>query len=364
MKTATLFKIIFLLCILPTMAFASGNRDWRGKYTKEKSIKKEFKINKDAWLKIINSYGDITVVTNNGTTTTIDIQIKTNGDNEDKVQKKLDDINVEFQASSSEVYAKTIFDSRNNSSSWWSWGNNNNVNMEVNYRISIPMTNSVNLNNDYGSINLDRLEGRAILNCDYGKITTKELMADNNSISFDYTNDSYFEYIKTGKINSDYSSFTVAKTKNLDIEADYTKSNVEISENIKYNCDYGSIRVENVNNISGNGDYLTTVIGKVYGNLEIVQDYGSIRVEELTESAGNVSINSDYAGIELGYNSAYNFTFDIHLDYGSLRSESDLNFSKRVEKSSDKYYVGTYGSGGGNNVKIDSDYGSVTFKKK
>src|SRR5690606_38398151 len=100
------------------------------------------------------------------------------------------------------------------------------------------MSNSVDLSNDYGSINLDRLEGHAKINCDYGKITTKELMADNNLISFDYTNNSYFEYIKSGKINADYSSFTVAKTKDLDINADYTKSMVEIGENVSYTCDY------------------------------------------------------------------------------------------------------------------------------
>ncbi len=40
-------------------------------------------------------------------------------------------------------------------------------------------------------------------------------MADNNSISFDYTNNSYFEYIKSGKINADYSGYTVSKTKDL-----------------------------------------------------------------------------------------------------------------------------------------------------
>ena len=58
---------------------------------------------------------------------------------------------------------------------------------------------------------LGKLKGRAELSCDYGKITTKELLADNNDISFDYSNNCYFEYIKGGKINADYSGFTVSK---------------------------------------------------------------------------------------------------------------------------------------------------------
>ena len=64
--------------------------------------------------------------------------------------------------------------------------------MEINYVIKLPITNSVDLSNDYGGINLEKLEGRATISCDYGKITTKELMAENNVLSFDYTSDSYF----------------------------------------------------------------------------------------------------------------------------------------------------------------------------
>ena len=113
--------------------------------------------------------------------------------------------------------------------------------MKINYVVKMPITNHVDLSNDYGNITLGTLEGRAEISCDYGKITTKELLADNNVINFDYTNNSYFEYIKSGKINADYSGFTVAKTKDLTIVADYTKSLIEIAENVNYNCDYGSL---------------------------------------------------------------------------------------------------------------------------
>ena len=151
--------------------------------------------------------------------------------------------------------------------------------MEINYTVKLPITNSVNLNNDYGSINLDKLEGKATINCDYGKITTKELMAENNMISFDYTSNSYFEYINSGKINADYSGFTVGKTKKLDINADYTKSIIEVAEDVTFNCDYGSINVNKANNITGKGDYLTMRLGDVYKNVIIEADYGSLKID-------------------------------------------------------------------------------------
>lgn len=365
MKTKLLYKAVVVLLLFPILVLGSTNPShWNGKHTKEKTVKKEFTVNSNALLKINSSYGNVNIITYSGNKTIIEVTIKTNSNDEEKAKKKLDDISIEFNGDSNMVSAKTIFN-QSKSKSWWNWGSHNdNVNMEINYVIKLPITNSVDLKNDYGNINLDKLEGHAIINCDYGKITTKELMADNNSINFDYTNNSYFEYIKSGKINADYSGFTVAKTKDLTISADYTKSTVEIAESVNFKCDYGSMTIEKVNSVKGDGDYLTTVIGDVYKNVEIVADYGSIKINRMTANAGNIMIDSDYVGITIGYDTAYNFKFELDLDYASLRNSEGFEFIKKREESTSKYYQGFYGNASTSNlIKINSDYGSVTFKK-
>ncbi len=360
MKTALLYKAIIALFIIPTLVFGNNNSDLKGKYTKDKTINKEYIVHPDATFKVDNSYGNINIVTWDENRIVIEVHITTNGNNEEKVQKKLDQITVVFSNSPSLVSAKTKF-SKNRS--WWNWGNNN-VNMKINYTVKMPITNNVDISNDYGSINLDKLEGHAKINCDYGKITTKELMADNNILTFDYTNHSYFEYIKSGKINADYSSFTIGKTNDIDIIADYSKSVIEIAEDVSFNCDYGSITIEKANNITGDGDYLTTRIGDVYKNVSMIADYGSFKINNMTSNSGNINIESDYMKITLGYSEDYSFNFNINLSYGSLRDTDGFEFSTKNIKSRSKYYVGHYGSiNSGNTIKINSDYGSVTFKK-
>jgi len=362
MKTALLYKALITFLFIPAIVLGSNGNDWKGKHTKEKKINKEFTVNADATLEVDNSYGNLDIVTWSENRIVIEVTITTNGNDLEKVQKKLDQITVDFNGSSNLVSAKTRFN-KNKSRSWWNWGSNN-VNMKINYVIKMPITNHVDLSNDYGSINLDKLEGRASINCDYGKITTKELMADNNIINFDYTNNSYFEYIKSGKINADYSGFTVGKTNDLDINADYSKSKVEMAEDVNYNCDYGSLIIDKVNSVSGNGDYLTTRIGDVYKNINIKADYGSLKIDNMTENAGDVTIESDYMKITIGYASGYNFNFDLSLDYASLRDKDGLEFSKQNIKSSSKYYAGYHGkSNSGNHIKINSDYGSVSLNK-
>lgn len=357
------YKHYLLLLILLVSQSIISNTKWNGKHTKEKIIKKEFVVNKDALLKINNSYGNINIVTYPGTAITIEVKIKTNGNNLEQVEERLNTINVDFQASPSMVSAKTIF-GKTRSNSWWTRGRNNNVTMEVNYIVKLPITNSVDLDNDYGNINLDRLEGRATINCDYGKITTKELMADNNLIVFDYTNNSYFEYIKSGKIKADYSGFTVSKTKHLEIIADYSKSVVEVAEEVNYTCDYGSITIEKANIIKGKGDYLTARFGEIYKNIRIASDYGSIKINSMTANAGNVDINSNYTGVTIGYTPEYQFNLDCTLSYASLRGVDDFYFTKKNIRGTSKYYQGYNSHDNTNNlIKITSNYGNITFKK-
>ncbi|WP_397362906.1 hypothetical protein [Olleya sp. R77988] len=357
-----LYKLAFCL-LLPLIAF-SNTGDMDGKHTKKKTITKAFTVNSNATLKIANKYGNLDIVTWTGNTIEFEITITTNGNDAEEVQKKLDDIDVEFSATSSLVSAETII-GKKKKNSWWSWSNNNNVNMKINYVVKMPITNNVNLNNDYGSINLDTLEGHCEINCDYGKITTKELLGDNTNLNFDYSNNCYFEYIKNGKINADYSGFTVAKTKTLGIIADYTKSLVEIAENIEYNCDYGSLRVNKLNNINGNGDYLTVVLGDVYKNVNINADYGSIKIGKMTKNAENITIDSDYVGTKIGIDPEYAFDFEIDLEYGSLKGDNNFEMETKKVQHSDKYYSGYhYKKNSGNLIKINSEYGSVTFEEK
>ncbi len=360
MKRALQFKTLILLLILPLFTWASTED--KGKYTKKKTINKAYSVASNAMLSVDNSYGNVDIITWNENRVVFEITITTTGNNEEKVQEKLDAITVHFEASSNHVSAKTKF-GEGKSNSWWNWKKNDKVSMKINYLIKIPTTNNIDLNNDYGSINVDKLEGQAKINCDYGKITTKELMADNNSINFDYTKNCYFEYIKSGKINADYSGFTVSKTNKLDINADYTHSKVEIAEDVNYNCDYGHINIDKANNINGNGDYLTTIIGDVYKNITLKADYGSIKIKRMTENAGNVNIKSDYVGIKIGYVPAYHFNFNIDLQYGSLNSEG-LEFTKKIIKTTDKFYAGYYGNKtSSNTINIESEYGSISLYK-
>lgn len=351
-----MYKIALLLFLIPLVVAATEHKN---KYTKSKKVTKEYTVNKDATLAISNKYGNIHIVTGNSNNIEIEVNIITSGDNEEKVQQRLNQINIEFDGNSSNVSAKTIIGKSSNS---WSWGRKSNVNMEINYIIKMPITNNVNLSNDYGSINLDKIEGTAKINCDYGKITIGELLNSTNSINIDYTNKSTIEYLKNGNINADYSTLHVEKSGTVNLNADYSHISFGMVSDLDFNCDYGDLKIENCSNIVGNCDYMQTSIGKLFeaGNFDI--NYGSLKINALSENFKKLIVDSSYTQIKLGVNSTNSFNIEANLSYGNLKYNNNFTFNKEITKTSSKYYEGYYNSPNTNStINLKTNYGNITF---
>lgn len=366
MKT-TIYKLLFLIALSPSLV--SGNEpitnDLNGRHTKEKKISKKFNVSATSLLKVDNSYGNVDISTWDQKTVSIEVFIKTSGNDEQKVIEKLDNIRVEFNQTSAGVSAKTHFSKE--SSSWWSslFSGGSNVNMEINYVIKAPVTNNVEISNDYGHVFLDKLNGNAKISCDYGRIDIGELHGSNNILSFDYSRNSHFGYINKAKIVADYSEFTVDDAKSIDLQADYTNSNIKRVELLQFSCDYGSLKVDKVRRMKGNGDYLSTKLGEIYQSLDLDLDYGSLSIERIVKGAGEVNIKSDYTGVKIGYDREHAFSFTVNTSYGSVKGTENFEINKRKQSNTSNSYAGFHRNSSGNgNILVNTSYASVSFQQK
>ncbi|EDP70071.1 hypothetical protein FBALC1_11077 [Flavobacteriales bacterium ALC-1] len=356
------YRLVLLLLLMPFIALANTGIETT-KTTKERTIKKSFNVSSNATLKVKNSFGNLDIITWNENRIEFDITIKVSGNNAEKVQDRLDRINVEFSSSNDLVSA--ITEIGKNEKNWWSWGKKANLKMEIDYVIKMPMTNNVDLNNKFGSINLDKLKGSSKIRCDHGKITTKELLSNDNVINFNHSRNCYFEYIKEGKVTANHSGFTIAKTEKINIKANHTKSTIEAAEDVNYNCNFGAVKVDNANNIEGKGNHLTHRIGTIFKDLSLSTSHGSLKIGRIAPNANKINIDSRFTSMTIGYDTAFNFNFDLDFQHGSLRDSEGFNFSNKEIKHTSKKYNGYYGSkSSGNTVKIKSQHGSVSFKKQ
>lgn len=353
----TIYKILLILFLIPLTISATERK---GKYTKNKVLKKEYTVNENATLNVSNKYGNIGIATWSENRIVIQVSITTNGDDEEKVERRLEQIDVEFNGNSNNVSAKTIIEKT--SSSWNIWGKRNNVSMEINYLIQMPVTNNVDLNNDYGSISLDKLEGSANINCDYGKITIGELWNTDNSINIDYTNKSIIERLEGGTINADYSTLHIDRSNRINLNADYSHLSFGMVAVLEFNCDYGSLKIGDSGNVSGNSDYMHTTVEKLRGRGDFDMDYGSLKIEELGKEFKNITVKSSYTNTKIGVNPDGNFSLNATLNYGNLKYGNGFTINKEIIKTTSKYYEGYYNTANSEStITIKSSYGSITF---
>lgn len=351
---------LLLALLIPTLLVANPTK---GKYEKERVIKKKFNVSASALLKVDNAYGNLHLTTWKENRVEMEIIIRAEGNDQDKVIEKMEGVEIDFTASGSMVSAKTIFN--NKRSGWsWNWGSSN-VNLSVHYNIRMPESNSVDLENDYGNILIDKLDGHAKIECDYGRIEIGSLNGKNNQIKFDYTSKSTIGYIRSGTIHADYSGMTIEKAGDLDIQSDYSSISVNQMNNLNYDSDYGSLEIGAAQNVNGVGDYISTKLGVLHGNIFIEADYGSVKIEEMAANAGNLTIISDYTGVKIGYNAGYSFQFEIETKYAGVNGKDSFEMLVSKEKASERYFKGYYGNPStSNRMNIISKYGGVSFTRK
>lgn len=348
--------LIAMFLVVPMLSIANPKKNtWD--YEKTKTIKKQYDVNADAMLSIKNKYGNVDVISWDQNRVEIEVTITVSGNNESKVIDRLSKIDVNFENSRSAVSAKTSIE--NNSKGWYN--SNNKMNYQIDYKVKVPVTNSVDLNNDYGTITLNEIKGKAEINCDYGKIIIGSLFHENNSINIDYTSDSEIEFMNGGSINSDYSKFRIEKAKKVELNADYTDSVFEHIEALNFVCDYGNIEVKSANIIEGHGDYVTMRFGTIYKKLSIQADYGGIKVDKLMKGFDSIDIHTDYAGIKIGLDSDVSFDFIAKLSYAGFDyDEQNITYLKKVVKSSSSYFEGFVNKeNSGSKMEISSEYGGV-----
>jgi hypothetical protein len=358
----TLYKILLVCFLIPIGVDAGHGYD----HTKTKKLSKRFDVSKNCEVEVDNSFGSITITTWDKPVVAMDIEVIVSGNNLDRVQERLKAVDVVFQSSNDYVGAQSKNISNNDSGGFWSLfsGKNNSGKIEVNYVIKMPVTGSIDISNDYGAVILDRIEGRANISCDFGRLDLGELMHQDNELRFDYTKQSHVDYIRGGKIQADFSGIQIDRADNIEVKGDYSQFEIQKVEKLDFNGDFTTLDVKELKHIEGRGDYSTTKLGRVSDRVLMTTDFGSIKIDELRDGFSEVTLRSDYTSIDVRYERSAKFNFDVDTEYASINLDNNVELNLSERDGSDKRKAGHVNSRNGGEVRIKSSFGGVTLKSK
>ena len=340
------FKIGLLLLVLtPFFTF--------GQYTKTKEVKKNYNVSGNGNLTIDGKYGDVHVETWDRKEVDLVVKISVTKRSESKAQEYLDKISININDGSAENLSfKTELDGNFN--------NKSGEKMEIEYRVKVPVTLNMWLENSYGNLYLDDTKGEIGLDIAYGNLKVGNI-AGPLEFKLSYGNGEINE-VSNGDVVVRYSNLEVGNAGDVEVTNSYSNINFANAKDIDLSNKYGNTTWRSLNKLKGYSKYGTVKVDKLHESLVFDVNYGGgIKIGWISKDFDRIEVESSYASVSMKFEQGMSAMLDAEMKYCELKNYNiEFDHSYIDESGSMKQYEGKLGKGGfASKIKIKSEYGNV-----
>ncbi|PLX14455.1 MAG: hypothetical protein C0594_00040 [Marinilabiliales bacterium] len=359
------YKITVLSTILILLLVNLGQAQLFKEYEK---ITKAYSVGPGMTVEVDNKYGKLHVVPWNKDSVRFDIEILTEGDSEEKMEKINDNIKIDFTETSFYIVAKTDFGTKYSGF----FGDikelaesisSSNREVEINYIIYIPEYVDLKLTNKYGDIYSSNLKGNVNIQLSNGDLKLNNL-SGNADINVRF-GDAVINSVNDARISLYFSELFLKKGKNLNFDTKSSKITVEQSEILKITSKRDKYYLQQVKNIYGNSSFSDFWIYDINKESNFTVKYGHFNMEYIQPEFSIINLTSKYSDINLFFDKKAAFNFDICYEDTELMipAENSTVENKILEgDEKKKLSIGNIGSGKTNSVlKIASEEGSINI---
>jgi hypothetical protein len=315
-KLIKLFKIALpLLLLVQVNGFAQddkndnkndNNNDGKKKYefVKKKSVNKSYNVSSSDKLNIENSFGKVEVKTWDRNEIKVDVEVEVSANTDALAQKVLDRISVSDEKSGKEISFKTSMKDINNSKG-------DKSSMTINYSISMPATNPLQIKNDFGATIVPDLRGEVDLVSNFGSLTAGNL------------------------------------------------SNVK-----KIQVEFGRAKIESINNGNLVIKYSNSTLGKLSGNIRMNAEFSTGIKMDIDNRLTGLDVKASYSTLNLKPSVDMSASYTINTSFGTLKNRTAIKFDGDDEDKNDRgpkfdhQYNGRSGSGT-IQIKVNTSFGNV-----
>jgi hypothetical protein len=290
-----LFSLVTCLALvfasLPVLAQDEEKKERkRYEHFKERNISKTYSASGNS-LDILNSFGDVKVITWDKNEIKVDIHIEASSTDKEHAESTFAAITVKDNQSGNKISFETDHaDSKKNDNC-----KNCNSTMVVDYEIHMPAGNTLKIDNSFGGIVIPDYNGTVSLTSKFGSLTTGKLQ----------------------------------KAQVLHVE--FGKANVKSVGNIEAEFKFSKINIDNL-----------------YGANKIDMEFCSFSKLGLASDLSSLKINESYSTLNLKPASGLTLSFDISTSFGSVEDRTNIGVKRtdspeKYGPDSERHYEG--GSG-------------------
>ncbi len=341
-----LFKPKRLLILLALM---SGTLATAQDHTDKRSVNRSFPVSQETTLEVHNKYGKIQVATWEKDSVAIEVDIKLSESSNSKLKKLKEGTQIAFTGSKSYIVAKTVIESESGriASELKSIGNTisgSNKRIEINYMIYLPAHMDVVLNNKFGDIYMDDLDGQVDITLSNGVLKANRL-SGNASISLSFGN-GMIKSLGSANMKLSYSDMVLNKVSQLDLSSKSSKLNVDSVNVLKIDSRRDKLYFTHAEYIYGSSNFTQIWVYDLLRESDLYMKYGELTIEHIMPDFSKLYVESDYTDMTLYFDREASLDLDIlHHKKALLRLPGSEVLSEETPSGKDHFKtVGTMGS--------------------
>lgn len=339
--------LIAAVCLSTTTLSAKGLEE----YTK--TVSKEFTVTSDTHIAFKNKFGKVHVTTGSGNKVTIEVVVKVDAKSQEKGQKLLDGIEIQFEESAKMLMAETEFKFSNKEKSKI---------LQVDYKVTMPAANQLSIRNKFGDVYVSDLSGKFALDLSYGNVKCDNLKGDGNTIDMSFSQ-GHIAAMGTAEVDLSYSELEVDKASSLNVDSEFSEFKIGGATDANIDSQYDTYKINNIGKLNADWQFSTVEIGSLSGELVVDSQYGAIEVGNVSKGFSRINIDSQFGDVKIIFESGAGYKLSAQVSMGGLNYPKSGSEVKVTEKNhTNMSYAGTVGGGGAASVELDTQYGHISLK--
>lgn len=341
------FKLMLLLLVTVTVTLHAEE------YTKK--VHRGFVKSQITALNISNKFGTIEIHDSGGDSVTVDARVTIKNVNESKARQLLELIDINIGKNGGLLEVETII-----TDNFKTKGN-----FTINYKINIPKDRNLTVNNKFGNVVLQVLEGEGHFTVAYGNLTAGNLNSPGNSTIWLDLSYGKADIESLNRMNGEvrYSKVFIGTAGKMELETKYSGLDVKKMENLQLESKYDDISAGEISGITANSKYTNYDIDKLNRNMHLDTEYGSVRIGQVGADFNTIEITNSYGGITIGLEGMV-YQLDAECEYCDVKYPDSRFIGNRIRDNQKFRVKGTVGATNtGKNVLIRSRYGEVKLEE-
>jgi hypothetical protein len=305
---------------------------WAQLYTKK--IYKSYRINSTTTVDLFNKYGKVHVITWDTDSVRFEVNLRIQANSGSKLRKMKENISFDFTGNEYYVTAKTRLGPKSGglftdlldiAESFISSENR----VTIDYLVFIPKYASLKIENKFGDIYTDDLEGNVDIILSNGDLKSNSF--NGNAVIKINAGDAVVNSINKGRLLVSYSDFHIKNANKLNVESRSSRISIDRVNFLKINSRRDKLYIPLVDNLYGESYFSDFTIQKLNNELNYNFKYGNLSIEVVSKSFSFININSEYTDLYLIFEKESSYELDI-----SHHQDVVLNYPARIAKTEEK----------------------------